>query len=182
MATNTFSRDGAPTEADYDIEIEVREAFAKYDPLRMFGDALHIIARGGNVILNGPVRSHSARENAAQLAAKVNGVTKVENNLVVDTDLEVLVAQALAADPRTQVLFPGVLVGVVFGVAYLKGEAPSAQVKQAAAEVAAKVPGVVAVSNDLSTPPDLKGSAKPLAAERTMAGASPQTKTGNPQG
>ncbi len=181
MATNTFSGNGAPTEADYDLEIEVREALAKYDPLRMFGDALTIIVRGGKVTLEGPVRSQSARDKATKLAGQVKGVTTLENNLVVDTDVEVLVAQALAADPRTQVLFPGVLVGVVFGMAYLKGEAPSAQVKQAAGEVAGKVPGVVAVSNDLLTPPDLKGSAKPLAAERTMSGASPQAKMGNPQ-
>lgn len=181
MATNTYATNGAPTEADLDLEIEVRDALRAYDPLHMFDDALNINARGGTVTLSGPVRSRSAWENAAQLVGKVNGVTRLENKLVVDLDVEVLVAQALAADPRTQVLFPGVLVGVVFGMVYLKGEAPSADVKVAATEVASKVPGVVAVSNELVTPPNVKGSAKPPAAERTTSGASPQAKPVNPQ-
>lgn len=159
MATDSISNGSVRTDADETLEAQVREAFWKYDPLRMFDDALGITARDGTVLLSGPVRSRSARENAGQLAAKVKGVSGLTNNLVVDSDVEVLVAQALGADPRTQSLFPGVLVGAVFGVVYLKGQAPSAEVKNAATEIARQVPGVAAVSNDLVAPPEPKGTA-----------------------
>lgn len=157
--------------ADGELIVEVRDAFRHYDPIRMWGDCLAIDADGGRVVLSGMVRNHSAKETAEQLAKKVKGVTGVENRLVVDLDVELAVSQALAADSRTSILFPGVLVGVVFGVVYLKGDAPSADAKKAATEVTFKVPGVASVSNELQAPPESKVAAKPPAAEKKAAGA-----------
>lgn len=148
----------------------VRDALSKYDPIRIWGDDVHIGAHGSAITLSGYVRSQSSKEMAGKLASQVGGVSAVENNLVVDGEVEVAIAQALGADPRTQSVFPGVLVGVVFGVVYLKGIVTSPEIKTAAGEIAAKVPGVRTVSNELTTVQVVKAEiakgAKPEAAVR----------------
>ena len=160
------------TSIDEALIMAVRDALASYVPIRILGDSVELDARDGTVVLSGIVQSHTSRETAGQIVSKVPGVKAVENKLVVDAEVELAVAQALAADPRTRVAFPGILVGVVFGVVYLKGQVASAEIKTAANQVASKVPGVRSVSNELTTPEDGKTAGQPVSAKpRPLASA-----------
>ena len=134
------------------LAIAVREMLWQYTPLRVSGQEVQVDARDSTVILSGAVRSRTVKATAEQLAWKVKGVGAVENQLIVDDDLEIAVAQTLASDARTRAGFPGILVGVVYGVAYLKGTVASAEIKNAAGEIARRVPGVTRVSNELVAP------------------------------
>lgn len=154
MTTSTPPIDAGPTESEEKLMIAVRDALAQYTPVRVWDDCVQITARGTVIELSGSVRSRTAKEMATRNARQVKGVSAVEDHLVVDADVELAIAQALAVDPRTQAVFPGVLVGVVFGVVYLKGHVASTEVKKAATEIALKVPGVRSVSNELTTPPE----------------------------
>ncbi len=143
---------------DEDMVMAVRDALDQYAPIHIWGDGIQLDARGGTVFLTGVTRSRSSKETAERIAKSVKGVTAVENRLVVDPDVELAIAQALAADPRTRGGFPGILVGVVFGVAFLKGTVPSADMKAAAEEIASKIPGVRSVSNELVAPAPVKAA------------------------
>lgn len=161
--------DGRPA-SDELLEVAVRDALNAYSPTHSWGDGIQVNAHAGAIVLAGAVRTRSAKETAEQAVRRVKGVTAVQNDLTVDAQIEVAIAQALAADARTQDAFPGILVGVVFGVCYLKGVVPTAEAKTAAAEIAAKIPGVKQVSNELKTLPDVKTApGKPEAAVRTAA-------------
>ncbi len=127
----------------------VNNALKSYTPLRIWAHTLHVSAQDSTVTLAGTARSHTMKEIAEQLARGVRGVSAVQNQIVTDDDVEVAVAQALAADTNTRTSFPGILVGVVFGVVYLKGQVKSAEIKSAASQVTAGVAGVKTVSNEL---------------------------------
>ena len=137
----------------------VRHALDRYDPIRILHDKIQIDADGGTVVLSGVVRSQTTKAIAAQVIHQVKGVTGIENRLVVDAEVELAVAQAVGADARTQSAFPGILVGVVFGLVYLKGQVPTPEIKKAAAEIAAKVPGVRSISNELTILSEAKATA-----------------------
>jgi osmotically-inducible protein OsmY len=135
-----------------DLAISVRNKLMEYAPLRLAGNRLQVEAQSGVVTLSGNVRSQAVKDTAEQLALKVRRVGKVENRLIADTNLEIAIAQALASDARMRAGFPGILVGVVYGNAFLKGTVPSPEIKKAAGEMAAKVPGVLRVSDELAAP------------------------------
>jgi osmotically-inducible protein OsmY len=145
MSSNTPNS----TKHDAVLEQAVRDAMGGYAPLQMWRHSINIQASDGRVVLTGNVRSQANKEIAEQFARSVKGVTAVENHVVVDSDLELAITQALAADARTCGAFPGILVGVVFGVAFLKGTVASPEVKQAAGEIASRIAGVRRVSNEL---------------------------------
>ncbi len=161
--------DGRPA-SDELLEVAVREALDAYSPTHSWGDGIQVSARGGTIELAGAVRTRSAKETAEQVVRRVKGVTALKNDLTVDAEMELAVAQALAADPRTHDAFPGILVGVVFGVCYLKGVASTAEAKTAAGEIARKIPGVRSVSNELGTVAEVKTApGKAAAAVRPAA-------------
>lgn len=142
----------------------VRQTLLQYPPLRASGTGVQVDANNGAVTLSGVIRSQASKDTAERLARQVKGVSVVENRLTVDSDVEVAVAQALAADARTRSGFPGILVGVVYGIAFLKGSVISAEIKSAAGEIAAKIQGVLRVSNELiapAVPPAKAVAAKP---------------------
>ncbi len=148
MSTNTLNS----TQRDARMEAAVRDALDRYAPLRMWRHSFQVQASDGKVVLSGSVRSQPEKEMAETLARQVRGVASVENQLMVDSDLELAVAQALGTDARTLAGFPGILVGVVFGVVYLKGTVPSEELKKAAGEIASRVAGVQRISNELRVP------------------------------
>ncbi len=153
--------------ADEDLVTAVRDALDQYTPIHIWGDGVQIDAHSGTVVLSGVTRSRSAKETAGRIAQAVKGVSAVDNRLVVDADVELAIAQALAADPRTRGAFPGILVGVVFGITFLKGAVPTAEMKAAAEEIARQIPGVKSVSNELATTQDVKAApGKPVMAAR----------------
>lgn len=142
----------------------VRAAVMHTLALPVWGESIAVKAENGVVELGGYVRTRVLKEKVLQAAWRAQGVHDVKNNLLVDTELEVMVAQALGADTRTQAGFPGILVGSAFGEIYLKGNVKSLELKKAAEEVAKKVPGVVAVVNQLVAPePPKPVAAKPAA-------------------
>lgn len=153
------------TPRDLELEEAAREALQRYGTLRIWGHALQIQASHGVVTLEGHVRTIGSKETAERLIRQVPGIREVKNNLYVDTDLEIAVAQALAADPRTVDGFPGILVGCAFGEIFLKGSVASQDMKKAAGEIAARVPGVREVTNELAAPepPKPAPAAKPAA-------------------
>ncbi len=132
------------------LSAAVHNALAQSTPLRVWMSRLTIDAQDNTVTLTGVVRSRATKTIAVQIARSVPGVSQVQNKLVADEDTEVAVAQALGADARTRNAFPGVLVGVVFGVAFLKGVIASEAGKNAAGEISAQVAGVERVSNELT--------------------------------
>ena len=131
------------------LEQAVRNALDRYTPLRMWRYSFQIQASDGKATLTGSARSQAEKEVAGNLARAVKGITTVDNQMVADGDVELAVAQALATDERTRDAFPGILVGVVFGMVYLKGRVVSEAVKQAAGEIAKRIENVQRVSNEL---------------------------------
>lgn len=158
MATNITSSNGRRA-ADLALATAVQDALNQYTPIRVWENNIQVSAQGGTVVLSGSVRSVTMKEIADERARGVKGVSAVQNQLVVDAEIETAVAQALAADARTRAGFPGILVGVVFGVVYLKGNVASAEMKNAATEIASRVAGVRRVSNELLTPAPLPAAA-----------------------
>src|SRR5574341_52565 len=159
----TLKATGSNGKGDANLAVAVRNALSQYTPLRIWEQGIQVETRRGTVILSGNVRSRAVKETAELIARAVKGVSAVQNQLLADTDVEVMVAQALSADVRTWAGFPGILVGVVFGVVYLKGTVGSADIKNAATEIAARVAGVRRVSNELivATPQKTATPAKP---------------------
>ncbi len=154
---------GSNAKGDANLAMAVRNALLQYTPLRIWGQGVQVDVQGGTVILSGNARSRAVKEMAERIARGVKGISAVQNQLLADTDVEVAVAQALSADARTRAGFPGILVGVVFGVVYLKGTVSSADIKNAATEIAPKVAGVRRVSNELivTAPQKTAAPAKP---------------------
>ncbi len=170
MTVSTPAQYDARPASDELLEVAVREALDAYSPTHSWGDGIQVTARAGAVLLAGAVRTRSAKETAEQVVRRVKGVTEVQNDLTVDAQIEVAIAQALAADTRTRDAFPGILVGVVFGVCYLKGVVPTAEVKSCAAEIASKIPGIRSVSDELQALSGVKTApGKPGAAARPAA-------------
>lgn len=137
---------------DANLEIAVRDALDQNALPRIWKHSIQVRASAGTVVLSGAVRNHTIKEIAENLARAVKGTSAVQNEIVVDSDLELAIAQALASDPRTRTGFPGILVGVVFGVVYLKGTAATEELKKAAGEIAGRIAGVLRVSNELMVP------------------------------
>ncbi len=151
--------------SDANLEIAVREAIEASSGTRIWGHAFYIKVVAGVVELTGWVRTVTSKLAAEKTVRAVQGVVDVKNNLVVDTQLEVAVAQALGEDPRTRGSFPGILVGAAFGEVLLKGDVTPQDIKKAAGEIAGAVPGVRVVTNQLLAPepPKPAAPAKPAA-------------------
>jgi osmotically-inducible protein OsmY/sporulation protein YlmC with PRC-barrel domain len=111
---------------------------------------INITVENGIVILQGHVVTVINQARAEYAARLVPGVLGVENHLVVDNDLEIDVAQALGHDQRTRL--EGVCVAAQNGVISLTGRVGSADVREAAEEVAASVPQVRGVANFIDAP------------------------------
>jgi osmotically-inducible protein OsmY len=145
-------RTNATTPRSGDLADAVRTALNQHAPIRMWAKLVNVSAEGDVVALSGTVRTRAAKETAESVAQNVAGVSRVKNALVVDTDVETEIARALANDPRTRDSAPDMLVGVVFGTAFLNGRVPSLAVKKAAGDVAARIPGIQSVTNALIAP------------------------------
>lgn len=150
---------------DEELELLAADMLRNYQGVRVWTDALVLRARNGILQVEGHVRTLAEKEVTENLLLKVKGVQDVVSQLVVDTDLEIAVARALGDDPRTRGSFPGLLVGSGFGEIFLKGKVASQEIKRAAEEISAKVPGVRSVTNALEAPEPPKPAAPPAAAK-----------------
>lgn len=168
MAEATMAR----STQDEQLERAAVDALVNYSGVRVWADALTIKSQNGVMDIGGHVRTKAEKEVAEEVILKVKGVKDVVSHLFVDTDLEIAVAQALGNDQRTRGSFPGILVGSGFGEIFLKGKVASQDLKKAAGEIAANVPGVRDVTNALEAPEPPKPAA-PAAAAKPAAGARP---------
>jgi hypothetical protein len=109
--------------------------------------AIRVRVAQGIVTLEGHVPAHGFGHMAAQIAGRIPGVRQVRDWLVADDDLQVAVAVALGRDPRTRAVQPRVRVDS--GRVTLIGRAPDEPTRAAAGAVAAAVPGVRGVANQL---------------------------------
>ncbi len=146
--------DTAHSERDHDILVEVRDRLYGYAPIREVGAPVGIEVRDGVVTLTGWVRALSHKKMAQRLAAEVEGVKEVRNQLFCDDELVPAVARALAEDPRTVHDFPGVRVSSYLGHVVLAGYVASQEEWDIADDVVVNVPGVRSVDNRLRIAPE----------------------------
>ena len=130
---------------------EVEAALWSYMPLRSAEAAIDVAAEEGRVVLTGTVRGAAHKAMAGRLAAAVPGVTAVDNRLIADSELEAEVARALAVDPDTSDVAPGLRTRCLRGIAYLSGRVAVAEPTRVVplldriVEVAGNVAGVLEV-------------------------------------
>jgi osmotically-inducible protein OsmY/uncharacterized protein YrrD len=134
-------------QADPELEEGVRRVLWDYPRLRIDMGAVQVHAQCNEVWLLGHVSSDINRRLLEDLARSVRGVREVHNTLVADTDLAVTIATALSKQEETG----GLLIGVypTLGEVYLRGLVPTAAAKEAIEQVAAEVPGVKAIHNEV---------------------------------
>jgi|SRR5579859_1102086 len=132
---------------DPELAEAVRQALWDYPRLRVDLGAVAAHAQCNEVWLLGHVSSDINRRLAENLAGQVQGVRLLHNELVADTDLAVDIAVALGKREETR----GLPIGVYpdLGEVHLRGMVPTAAEKQVAGEIAAAVPGVKTLHNEL---------------------------------
>ena len=103
--------------------------------------------QGGMVTLVGNVGDLTIKQTAEQVAAEVPGVRSVRNGLVCDDDIDVAVAQALAAGAELRSC--ALRVRTLHGVVRLEGAVPTERLRTKSAFSARSVPGVREVRNEV---------------------------------
>ncbi len=104
----------------------------------------------GLVRLQGHMGTWRNKTRAEEIAYSVVGLLGVENDLVLDQDLANGVAQALGNDEHTR--FVQISVGAQNGFITLNGRVDRADIREAAAAIAARVPQVRGVINTIQAP------------------------------
>ena len=127
---------------DLDIEAEVTNVILEMDALRATPAEVNVSLTKGQVTLTGIVPSRMIAAEVERVARSVPGVAGVSNHLLDDGSLTLLVARALATDPRTRSIPPGYRVICVFGHVTLVGKLADEQMRSAAIEVCQSVSGV----------------------------------------
>ncbi len=132
---------------DTELAEAVRQALWDYPRLRVDLGAVEVHAQCNEVWLLGHVSSDLNRRLAEDLASQVSGVRLLHNELLADTDLAVAIAVALGQREETR----GLPIGVYpeLGEVHLRGMVPTELAKQVAGEVAAAVPGVKKLYDEL---------------------------------
>lgn len=142
---------------DVDIKTEICEAYRGYYPLYATRPRIELEVIDGVVTLRGVVRGGGQRGMAEKLAAEIDGVKSVRNELWDDPTLEGAVAHALASHPQVRLSTRVVRIKSFNGVVTLHGPVQT-QIQQMAAEaVVRNVPGVTDVVNHLVVIPDGNG-------------------------
>jgi osmotically-inducible protein OsmY/sporulation protein YlmC with PRC-barrel domain len=113
-------------------------------------EEIGVSVQDGIAILRGHVLSAMNKKRVENAARSVVGVLGVENDLVVDQDLVIDVAQALGTDESTR--FERISVGAEYGIITLNGRVSSAAIRDAAEAIAASIPQVRGVINYLQAP------------------------------
>lgn len=108
---------------------------------------IHVNVENGIAYLSGYVSFPSTSLRAEKTALKVDGVWKVENDLTIDSDLKIAVAQAIGNDPLAKKA--RIFVGVHNGFVTLTGQATGVESRRAAQEQAVAMPRVRGVINSI---------------------------------
>jgi osmotically-inducible protein OsmY len=143
----TGRHNGHPSDAD--ITAIVRETLFSYGPLESTHPFIQININGGVVTLRGVVRGAGQRDIAGQLAAAVEGVVAVRNELVDDPSLEGEIGRELATHPLLRLSTTRITIKSFNGVVTLRGPVLN-HIQQITAEaVTRRVMGVRKVVNRL---------------------------------
>lgn len=127
------------------------DALQADDSLRRTGsDGIAITVNQGVITLSGHVRSTTHKTRADNVANRMSGIVRFENQLVVDEKLVIAVANALANDKRMHNIQIGV--NAQRGFIYLTGRVPSAVLRLSAAKIAAGVSNVRGIVNRIQAP------------------------------
>ena len=150
---------------DHDLERAEKKTYSRvrrvlwdYEPLRASHAEIFIDVDGDSVRLRGRVRTLPQKLIAEMLVERMADVGAVTDELIADPDVVRAVADALAQDERTAAYV--LRVDCRHGLVILRGEVPSEAVQQAAMEIAAQVPIVNSVRNQLT----IGGTTRPAVA------------------
>jgi osmotically-inducible protein OsmY len=143
-----------PYRSDEELRQEVFDKLYGYEILRVDLRGIEIHPIDGAVWLQGHVSSDGMRRLAAEEIEGITGLSAVHNELVGDDALAAAVAVALAHDQRTA--GAGQYIGVYprLGTIHLRGSVLTAAAREEAGTVAAGVPSVKQVVNELHIDPD----------------------------
>ncbi|MEW6028163.1 MAG: BON domain-containing protein [Chloroflexota bacterium] len=127
--------------SDESIRAEIMESLWWQQEIRWLDlDSITITVQQGIVTLSGYLNKDSNFNLIERIAHSTPGVIGVDNQLILDRDLTLRVAQALARDVRTKsFIFP---VGTTHGWIRFGGEVPTREHQADVEEVTAEVPGV----------------------------------------
>jgi osmotically-inducible protein OsmY len=152
-----------PFRPDEELYEEVRQAIEGYPRLRIDLNGIEIHAIDGVVWLKGYVSSELNRRLVQDQLTNIRGLAELHNELMTDPDVAAAISSALATDPRTA----GEHIGVypTLGEVHLRGMVRSEAARVAAGQIAASVPGVKSVQNDLRV--DANASVLPVLASVT---------------
>jgi osmotically-inducible protein OsmY len=134
-----------------DLEGRIEQALMSFEPVRSSQVPLQLqVGAFGDVRLEGWVRSRVIKDAVEDIVRHVPGVAKLDLSLVVDPELEVDVASALARSAATADLEPGdVIIRADFGTVRLVGSVASSALRDSVAQVASQVDGVRRIENEL---------------------------------
>jgi osmotically-inducible protein OsmY len=137
---------------DEELRQAVYDAIYNYSRLRveLAGIAIHAI--DGVVWLHGYVSNDLNRRMVEDQLWHIPGLAELHNELIADNELAANVSMALARDSRTATQHIGVY--PKFGQVHLRGRALTAEARQDAGTIAATVPGVNSVVNELLIDPN----------------------------
>ena len=133
--------------SDASILAEIWKTVRRYEVIRTLDiGSFSISAQKGFVLLTGHVSKKYHRNLIEEIARSIPGVSAIHNNLVVDSDLIIQVAQALSKDERTRsFILP---VSCSQGWINLGGVVPKHELQIAAEEIAAQVPSIVPAKDE----------------------------------
>lgn len=139
--SNLNAHNTQPTDTDTSIQAEIWEELWKRWEIRALDiSSFSATVKNGRVLLRGHLTMDSNRRLIESICASIPGVAGVDDCLVIDHELTMQVAQALAQDDRTgSFVLP---LGSYHGWVGIGGDVPSRELQLAAEEVAASVPSV----------------------------------------
>ena len=147
MLTQTQAIKPAPIGDEGILSDRVHQALFAVQSLRLLHAPIQVTIKGDRVTLKGVVATARLKDLALQAVGQVPGITQVEDRLLTEPDLEIGIAQALAADPRTH----GALIRVnaTNNKVVLQGRVATPEIVQLAESIAQTIPGVGQILNHL---------------------------------
>jgi len=133
--------------ADQALAARVRQALFEVERLRLLHSPIHVEAQDGLIILRGVVATPDLKQLALQAVYNIASVQQIQDELLTEPDIEIGIAQALAADPRTHTAI--IRVNATNDYVVLAGQVPNSAVAQIAEAIARGTPGVQKVVNRL---------------------------------
>ena len=136
--------------SDEDIRHAIERLWWEQVELRQSHQQLVVSVSGGRARLSGVVTSHMLKFMAVRLAEHAPGVTGVEDEVMVDSDLAIAVAQAIAdVGSPAKADESGVQIVVYKGVATLVGRVDSEAARTQTVDAARHVRGIEKVIDRL---------------------------------